>query len=277
MNRAGKLSVASIESNSVFKFTDRAMAGLFLLAFAVVWVKTCFAIPALQRFSWLEGVLLCVAVAAVVTSVSRTLPFQNVLWGAIVIGTIGGAAHAISVLSSIPFGAFVFTEAAGPRIFGILPWTIPLMWILFIYTSRGMARLILRPWRKTRVYGFWLMGITAMLSLILDLGMDPFASRINHFWIWEPTRFPYNWQGAPFTSFVGWLIAALMTMAFVTPMLINKKPGESPTEYRSTAIWILLNALFATSAIVHEFWLAAVIVSLATVAAIIFAVRGAKW
>jgi uncharacterized membrane protein len=276
MNQSsGKTAIFA--QSTIPRTLDHTLNGLFLLTFGLVWLKIVLAFPALEKIDWLEGALLLSAMVCAVTAVSRTLPFQNVLWGAVVIGCIGGMAHAIGFLASIPFGPYVYTPAAGPKIFGLLPWAIPLLWILFIYSSRGVARLILKPWRKTRVYGFWLMGLTVVLSLILDLGMDPFASRLKHYWIWELTRFPYDWHGTPLTSFLGWTVTAAFVMVFVTPMLINKKPGSSSMEYRCSIIWILLNVLFVTVAVTHEFWLAAGVVTVGTAAALIFAVRGAKW
>jgi uncharacterized membrane protein len=248
----------------------------FAVAFGVVWVNNIQPIRSLENSNWPEAVLLLTTTAAAISFVSRTLPFQNVLWGAFVIGCLGGLAHAVGTLASIPFGPFVYTDATGPRIFGVLPWAVPLIWILFIYTSRGVARLVLKRWRNTGHYGFWLMGITVLLSLILDLGLDPMASRLKHYWIWGPTRFPFDWHGTPFTNFAGWIVTALVIMAFALPMLINKKPGGSPEEFGTSAIWILLNVLFVTIALGNGFLLAAGLTSVATLVAGILIIRGAR-
>ena len=74
---------------------------------------------------------------------------------------------------------------------------MPLIWVVVILNSRGVARLILRPWRKIRNYGFWLIGLTAALTMLFDLAFDPFASRVKHYWLWVPTKLPLTWQGAP--------------------------------------------------------------------------------
>ncbi|MGN6553808.1 MAG: carotenoid biosynthesis protein [Verrucomicrobiota bacterium] len=278
MNQASNAASASpANAKKISNLAGWIANGVFAVAFGLVWTKLVFPIPALEQSNWPEGVLLLAATASAISAVVRTLPLQNVLWGALVIGAIGGLAHALGTLASIPFGPFVFTQAAGPRLFGILPCTIPLLWMLCIYTSRGTARLVLKPWRKTRIYGFWLIGLTAGFSLILDLGLDPFASRVKHYWIWEPTRFPFDWHGTPVVNFAGWVVTALLIMAFVTPMLINKKPGSTPSEYGSFVIWILLNFLFVTSAVTHQFWLAAILCSLAALIVAVLAVRGARW
>ncbi|MBC8097405.1 MAG: carotenoid biosynthesis protein [Akkermansiaceae bacterium] len=227
-----------------------AVLGSFLFAAALTWAKLISPLPSLEQTNWPDALLLLTATAAALSSVSRTLAFQYVAWGALVIGVLGGTAHAIGTLALIPFGPFVYTSAAGPKIFGVLPWMVPLLWIVFIYTSRGVARLILQPWRWTRHYGFWLIGITALLSTILDLSFDPWAAGRKHFWIWELTRFPYTWKGTPLTNFAGWLATSTVLMAFVTPLLINKQPGAKPVrESGSLIIWLSLNVVFITALI----------------------------
>ena len=104
-------------------------------------------------------------------ALARQLPLQNVLLAAFVIGLMGGAVQALGVTMGIPFGPFLFGAEAGPQLFETLPWTMPLIWIVAILNSRGVARLILRPWRKIRSYGFWLIGLTALLTLLFDLAL----------------------------------------------------------------------------------------------------------
>ena len=93
----------------------------------------------------------------------------------------GGILHGLGAATAIPFGPFTYTNAAGPRIFGVLAWPITALWIIAILNSRGVARLILRPWRKIRTYGFWLIGITAVLTVLFDVALEPFATRVKHF------------------------------------------------------------------------------------------------
>src|ERR1700679_4330154 len=155
----------------------------------VVLLAAAFALVLAEFFGllnlksgWPEAALLLLAVIGTIVSLTRQLPSQNVLLAASVIAIVGGGISALGAITGIPFGPFTFTSELEPKIFNTLPWAMPLIWVVAILNSRGTARLILRPWRKTRSYGFCLMGLTAALTMFFTLALDPFASRIKHYW-----------------------------------------------------------------------------------------------
>jgi len=252
--------------------------GLFLLQFVLVWTWLWLPQPRLGSARWPDGLLLVLATATVLVSLVRQLPGQNVMLAAIIIALISGAVQSLGALTAIPFGPFVYTEHIGQQLFYPLPWAVPLIWITIILASRGVARLALRPWRKTSTYGFRLMGLTAALVLLLNLGLEPFAVRVKHYWLWSPTKLKLDWYGAPGVNFFGWVVTTLLILAFVTPSLINKKPGpQPPPDYAPLVVWLLINLLFATGAAVHHLWPALGLISLSSVTVAVFALRGARW
>jgi len=101
----------------------------------------------------------------------------------------------------IPFGPFLFGVEAGPQLFKTLPWAMPLIWVVAVLNSRGVVRLILRPWRKLRSYGFWLIGLTAALTMLFDLAFDPFASRVKHYWLLAADQVSADLAGRAFVEF----------------------------------------------------------------------------
>lgn len=226
---------------------------------------------------WLEALLLVLATAGTLTALSRQLPLQNVLLAASVIALLGGAAHALGVRTGIPFGPFLFGADAGPQLVKTLPWALPLIWVAVILNSRGVARLILRPWRKVRSYGFWLIGMTALLAGLFDLAFDPFASRVQHYWFWLPTKFPLTWQGAPLVNFFNWAAVAVLMLAFVTPALINKNPVRRPPDYHPLGVWLGAILWFGLAAAQHGMWPAAVLDGVIVLLAAVFAIRGGRW
>jgi uncharacterized membrane protein len=253
---------------------------LAVVSFALVGLTLFVPLGKTPNPGWPEAVLIWVATLTTLVSLARQLPAQNVLLAAAVIAFIGGTIHAVGAATAIPFGPFIYTDSAGPRIFNTLAWPMPLVWVVAILNSRGVARLILRPWRKVRTYGFWLIGITVALTVLFDAALEPFAAAVKHHWLWHPTRLPLTWFGAPVTSFLGWLVTALFILVFATPALIDKRRRRSanrPPDYHPLVVWLLAVALFAAGAATHQLWPAAIYCVAADVAVAIFAVRGARW
>lgn len=230
----------------------------------------------LAETGWLEGALVVSALLSTMVAWSRQLPAQNVLLAGMIMGGGGALAQTIGTLTSIPFGPCIYTDAAGPRLLNTLPWWIPFMWVILLLNSRGTARTVLRPWRKTRYYGFRLLGLAAVLSLALVAGLESFAGRGKGCWVWGPTRLGWTWYGTPVTGFVGWGTTALLILAFATPALINKRPKELGPDYSSVAHWVLLDILFVAGAAEHQYWLAALFGSGTVLGVVCLALHGAR-
>jgi uncharacterized membrane protein len=158
-----------------------------------------------------------------------------------------------------------------------LPVVIPVLWLALILAARGVARLALRPWRKTRKYGFWMIGLTTVLVLWFDLGLEPFASRAANFWLWHPTRLPMSYYGAPVVNFLGLAVTLVITLAFATPALINKRKSSSPPDYQPLVVWLALGSVLAGGLAAHGLWLPLGLLVAGMVVPTVFAVRGARW
>lgn len=273
--RAGGMP-ETISSNPL-RTAQRILLALGLLAIGFSIVQTF--IPGRRPISggfWEAAVLLLV-LASTLASISGQLPAQNVLLGSAVIACIGGGIHCLGGVTGIPFGPLRYTSASGPTLLGALPWFMPLLWIIVILNARGVARLILRPWRKLRVYGYWLIGITAALTLVFVLGLEPFATHARHYWVWHPTKLPVSWYGAPLSNFLGWVVTALLILAFSTPALMKKRPARSYPEYHPLIIWTAINLLFVAGSLSQHLLAAALVSAIGCMAVIPFAIRGARW
>jgi uncharacterized membrane protein len=254
-------------------FAARVLAG------GAAAVAVAAAVPAWD-FENLDVALIALAVVASLAAACRQLPLQNVLMAAGFAALIGGVAHGLSANPNLamPFGQLTFNPNAGAKIFGAVPWTIPLLWIFAILNSRGVARLMLRPWRKQKNYGFILIGVTAVLATVFDLALEPFAAHVKHFWLWQPTKFPWSWHGASPVNFFGWFFVAILILAFATPSLIKKAPGSSGgTELISAALWFGAVTLFAVGAAAAGFWPAVAVDAVLVAVTAVCCWRGANW
>lgn len=249
----------------------------FLLAFAA-WLGSLLHLPFLGPAPWAEVLFPILALATTLTAMSRSLPIQNVYFAAVLIAVISGIVEVIGAKTGIPFGPKIYTENLGPELFGILAWPIPLIWTVVILNSRGVARLILRPWRKIGKYGFWVIGVTCLLSVILDFGLEPFATQVKRYWIWNTSPTVPAWYTAPWVNFVSWTTTTLLILAFTTPWLINKRHiKNAPPDYHPLFMWLLLNLLLAAGNATHQLWWATGFTLLSCVIVTIFAFRGARW
>jgi uncharacterized membrane protein len=268
---------ASAPADKIKLWWHWLLIGLLAITLGLALATESLQLPVPGKPGWPEALLLLLATAGTLSALTRQLPLQNVLLAAVVIALMGGTAHALGVKLGIPFGPFVFGPDAGPRLFKTLPWSLPLIWVVAILNSRGVARLILRPWRKVRSYGFWLIGLTALLTTGFDLALDPYAARVERYWLWLPTKFPATWQGAPLVNFLSWATVALLMLAFVTPALINKNPVRRPPDFHPLAVWLGALLLFGLASAQHGMWLAGALDGAMAILAAAFAFRGGRW
>jgi uncharacterized membrane protein len=225
-----------------------------------------------------DALLLLLAALGSLLALHRQLPWQNVLLAAAIIGGIGGIAHGLTTKTGMPFGPLVYDESAGEKMFGLLPWTIPWLWLVMIFSARGLGRLILRPWRKVRSYGFWLIGLTAILAALFDFALEPWAAGARHFWLWQPTKMTITWFGATPVNFLAVIFVTLIILAFATPTLIRKQPGgRSVPDYHPGGIWMGALVLFAVGSARAGFWPAVMADAAILVVTTVLAVRGTRW
>jgi len=227
-----------------------------------------------------DGALLALAAAVNITALSRQIPFQNVLLAVGITAVVGSLAHGLSALHGvgIPFGPIYFHEICGGKILDSVPWPIPLLWIVALFSSRGTARVILRPWRKLKSYGYWLIGLTAVLVMVFDLALEPYAVGALHLWSWQITKIPVTWYGVSPLNFISWAFVTLLILAFATPTLIKKKPGSrTPLDLNPLLIWLGAIVLFAAACARAALWPAVAVDGVAALLILALAIPGARW
>lgn len=250
---------------------------VFLLVWAVNEVLLCLGICSAEETGWAEGALVVSAALSSLATLARRLPIQNVLMAGVLIGALGSVVTGIGAATGIPFGPFSYGEACGEQIFGVLPWPIPFLWITVLVSGRGVARLIMRPWRKTTYYGFWVIGLTAALGIVLDLSLEPLAATVKHYWSWRAPAWVWGWYSAPWANFAGWFVTAVLVLAFTTPWLINKQPVKRPMDYQPLVLWLLLNAWLITGNALQHLWPATVAGIAGNLLVAGLTLRGALW
>ena len=245
---------------------------LLFMACAIGRAITFFSGYENERWMWLDALLVVSGAATTLIGQMRRLPVQNVLAAAAICALTGGIVQAVGAATGVPFGAFTYTEHAS-----VMPWLLPLVWVILILNGRGVARLVFRPWRKTRTYGLRVIALTCLLAMVFALGMQPYATKVNGYWLWQVNQTRWAWFGTPWICFLSWMLTALLILAFCTPFLINKKPVKSPPFYHPLIVWLTGSVVFASGlSSGHLKW---AMMAVLGVSALVFsaAMAGARW
>lgn len=215
----------------------------------------------LQGIRWADALLVFGFVFLVGHSVTRRLPLQNVL-GAMAAASVAFSLVQLALLIRSPFGKCSFVLNSGPRLAGILPWYLPLVWSAGLLLSRETARCLLVSWRERPNFGLLVTVGSTVFSGLFCLGLEAVAGRAWNYWVWEPGTGRFGWYGLPGAQLALELLAFLFLAAFLGVLLIDKRPRQSRSDCAPAWLWISVCALFVIVAAKERIWGAVVLQAL---------------
>jgi putative membrane protein len=127
--------------------------------------------------------------------------------GAAAIYAVSLGAELLGTSVGVPFAAYRYTDALGPKWFGLVPLLIPLSWCTMTLASFTIARRVLGVRGRLTTVA---TGVGLLLAW--DLALDPAMSRLTPYWVWGATG-PYF--GMPLQNLVGWGITGLALHALL--------------------------------------------------------------
>ena len=132
-------------------------------------------------------------------------------WGAslIAVYAVSLGAELLGTSAGVPFAAYRYTDALGPKWFGLVPLLIPLSWCTMTLASFTIARRVLGVRGRLTT-----IAVGVGLLMAWDLALDPAMSGLTPYWLWGEVG-PYF--GMPLQNLVGWGITgvALHTLLVV--------------------------------------------------------------
>ena len=177
------------------------------------------------------------------------LPMQNLLLAAVVIGGVSCTALFLNTQTGFPFGLRRWDENVPAH------WTIGcqagliMAATLSLLSARGVAKLLLLPRRGRQDYGYWLLGLSALLGTLPLSGLDLLATQVGHWWRWGDHA--WIWQEIALPNCAGWLLVHSIALAFATPALIDKRPVPSMPGLGPLLGWFALNAVGIVGCLSH--------------------------
>jgi uncharacterized membrane protein len=264
---------ASAWRNPLAAAAHKPVFGIYLGFVLLEIIRTTLGMPWGEEWEFTTILVWIFASATLGVGLARRLPLQNILALGFLSAAIGSAIDLIDVRTAIPFGPRHFGPGAGAD-WGGIPCAMGGIWFTMVVMCRGIARLILKRHRKLTYYGFWVMGVAAVLGTVFEMGIEPAAIALR-WWRWDPPQ-GWAWYGAPIANSVGWFSSLGLILAFTTPWLLNKQPVRQPVDWHPLLVWASLSLLLASYQVSAEAWLALAINSGIHLAAILLALYGAK-
>lgn len=130
------------------------------------------------------------------------------------------AMESVGVATGWIFSPYHYTDQLGLKFFNLVPYLIPLAWLLMIYPSYIIAEHLLQPVKA----GFWkILVVSALGGLVMtswDLVMDPVMVLGGH-WIWDGPLSSRIYFGIPLQNFAGWWLTTFLT--FLVFMLLARR------------------------------------------------------
>ncbi len=137
-----------------------------------------------------------------------------------VVGAGGGlVAEAVGVATGFPFGSYAYASGRlGPAVLGV-PAVVPLAWAMMAYPALLVGRRITAD-RRVR-------PLAAGVALATwDLFLDP-QMVAEGYWTWAPSAAP-RLAGVPVTNFAAWLAVAVLLMALLDRLVVDRPADDRP-------------------------------------------------
>ncbi len=199
--------------------------------------------PLLADSLWVSGLLLILAglAASGWVVINRGLGI-GLLFAAVVLAASFGVEYA-GVRSGSIFGRYAYTNVLAPLIADTVPLAIPFAWIVVVLGSWAVASALLPgptagdpallPLKGRSILGQWpsgrpllLLAVTAgLLTMLLDLLIEPVAVYLTGFWRWLEGG-PY--YGVPTVNFVAWAVVGTLLGAAAGLLIGRPKQPRYP-------------------------------------------------
>jgi len=121
---------------------------------------------------------------------------------------VSNALENTSILTGFPFGHYHYTAILGPKLF-LVPVLIGLAYVSTGYLAWVIATALIGEVRRgaSLFLTIAVPFIAAFSMVVWDVGFDPLASTVNHWWIWEQGG---GYFGVPLTNYLGWFLTVFI-------------------------------------------------------------------
>ena len=214
----------------VFSRLRRATPTPLLLFSAVAFGAAFFAVrfpdvPGASAGSYVCSVL--IALPALAALVAHLGP-RRAAAATLAVSAFAYAIESVGVTTGFPYGPFSYNEALGPKLFGLVPYLLPVTYVPLVIGAAAAA------WGPNRLAPRIL--IAALLLVLIDGVLDPGATALG-FWTWTEGG-PY--YGVPLINSAGWLLSGIVSAVLLLSVgraHTPPPPGALDSAVLSLAFW----------------------------------------
>jgi putative membrane protein len=163
--------------------------------------------------------------------------------GLVAVFTGGGlAVEAVGVATGFPFGGYAYTDALGPRLFGV-PLVVPLAWAWMAWPAWLAATRLTRGSVQR-------IGLAAVALAAWDLFLDPQMVAAGY-WRWSGVgaHLP-GVPGVPLVNYLGWFGVSVVLMAVFATL-----GGRGQVSSRDAPMLVLYLWTYYSSVLAHAVFL----------------------
>lgn len=167
----------------------------------------------------------------------KSLPVVIIIFiVSIIIETIG-------VITGFPFGNYMYTHTLQPILFSTVPVAIGFAWITLSVNSFLFVKYFFGENKNTL-----LVLVSGILIALIDVLLEPFASFVNKYWLWEGDKIPFQ-------NYLSWFIIGTFFS-----YLLNKIAGRFRINiFFPSAILVLMVLQFLIINLANNFLLISLI------------------
>ena len=162
---------------------------------------------------------------------------------------VSNVAENLSIVSGFPFGHYHYSDVLGAKIF-LVPVTIGGAYFGAGYASWIVAlSLVGRAGAAFDAYARWTAPVVAAFVMASwDFTLDPIASTIDKWWIWENGG---GFFGVPFSNYLGWLLTVFVFFAIFASIVVlrSRVGGRASALGAPASFWLGAVTMYALLAV----------------------------
>lgn len=182
----------------------RNLTGLLLVMFPVGLLMMLYPTEGL-KFLWSTSLFLFLEALVLFLVLVKLSGVKNSFIVTLIIFTASFAVELIGVKTSYPFGSYSYTDILIPQLFGV-PIAIGFAWIAVCMSSYFLVRYYMQGYSMVTV-----SFVSALMITATDIMLEPFASFINKFWLWNSNYIsPANYVSWFYLGFIFCILLDVM-------------------------------------------------------------------